>query len=72
MIFVLRISGPSPMTRVTGDSRRLALLAQPVLRILPMHKLSRWEIFYSFLIIVPMAAFMTVGDYILRKRATGD
>jgi hypothetical protein len=37
-----------------------------------MNKLSRWEIFYSFLIIVPMAAFMTVGDYILRKRATGD
>ena len=37
-----------------------------------MNKLSKWEIFYSFLIIVPMAAFMTVGDYILRKRATGD
>lgn len=35
-----------------------------------MNRLSKWEIFYSFLIIVPMAAFMTVGDYVLRKRAT--
>lgn len=37
-----------------------------------MNRLSYWEIFYSFLIIVPMAAFMTIGDYILRKRATGN
>jgi hypothetical protein len=37
-----------------------------------MNRLSKWEIFYSFLIIVPMAAAMTVGDYILRRRATGD
>ena len=36
------------------------------------NKLSKWEIFYSFLIILPMAAVMTIGDYILRKRATGD
>lgn len=35
-----------------------------------MNRLGKWEIFYSFLIIVPMAAFMTVGDYVLRKRAT--
>jgi hypothetical protein len=37
-----------------------------------MNRLSRWEIFYSFLIILPMAAAMTIGDYILRKRATGN
>ena len=37
-----------------------------------MNRLSKWEIFYSFLTIVPMAAFMTIGDYILRKRATND
>ena len=36
----------------------------------PVNKLSKWEIFYSFLIILPMAAFMTVGDFVLRKRAT--
>jgi hypothetical protein len=41
-------------------------------RNISMNKLSKWEIFYSFLIIVPMAAFMTIGDYILRKRATGN
>jgi hypothetical protein len=37
-----------------------------------MKRLSYWEIIYSFIIIVPMAAFMTIGDYILRKRATGN
>jgi hypothetical protein len=37
-----------------------------------MNRLSKWEIFYSFLIILPMAAAMTIGDYILRKRATGN
>jgi hypothetical protein len=37
-----------------------------------MNRLSKWEIFYSFLIILPMAAAMTIGDYILRKRAIGN
>ena len=38
----------------------------------PINKLSKWQIFYSFLIILPMAAAMTIGDYILRRRATGN
>jgi hypothetical protein len=38
----------------------------------PIKKLAKWEIFYSFLIILPMAAAMTIGDYILRRRATGN
>jgi hypothetical protein len=38
----------------------------------PIRKLAKWEIFYSFLIILPMAAAMTIGDYILRRRATGN
>ena len=38
----------------------------------PIKKLSKWEIIYSFLIILPMAAAMTIGDYILRRRATGN